>query len=243
MAIIKDKTIEELNDEFEEFINNSILSKDFNGYSADRLKKVSAKDWFDKRSKYLKHKLLFGSQDDYVNKNTFLLMGLAILSSKIMNQLNSSTEPKKIGLLESYLDELKESDSQELNHSQLEKSNLFHLDFKKHVGKDIDWDSPSVDYVRLRDDLENRLSDYIDTLNDIRYKDFGTVKVRASEIKSTSKVVSPYYTIKEAATVCKISTSKIYKDLKSGKLVHDVGDQSQGYKFLKETLDDYVGKT
>ncbi|MFA7326701.1 MAG: hypothetical protein WC121_08560 [Candidatus Kapaibacterium sp.] len=143
----------------------------------------------------MKHSLIFGFQEDYVNKNTFLLIGLAILSSKVMNQLNSSTTPKQISLLESYLVELEKSNPQQLNHSQLKKSSLYYLDFKKHIGKDIDWDEPTVDYDKLKNGLVEKLRDYIDTVEDIRFKDFSSVKVRASKKMTTSKVESPFFTV------------------------------------------------
>lgn len=238
----KDK-FTKLNDEFREFINNDILTKDFKNYSADKLKKVKASDWYDKRSKHLSHKLIIGSEEDYINENTFLIMGLAIISSKIMYQLNRSIESKKIGLLESYLDELNESNPQELNHSQLLKANLFHLDFKKHVNKELNWDSPLVDYVHLKESLIQRLKNYISTLNDIRFKDFGSTKVRASKKMTNPKVESPFLTLKEAAAYCKKSESTIRNHMRSGKLVYDAGGKTEGYLFLKETLDDYLGKT
>lgn len=242
MSVIKNKTIIELNDDFKAFINESILTKEFANYSATSLYKVSAGDWFDKRSKYLTHRLIFGSQEDYVNKNTFLLIGLAILSSKVMNQLNNSATPKNISLLKTYLKKLEDTGPQELNHSQLNKSSLFYIDFKKHIGKDIVWDEPTVDYVRLKNGLVERLRDYIDTVEDIRFKDFSSVKVSASKKMTKRKVESPFFTVKEAASYCKVHRSTIYNHLNSDKLVYDAGDKSQGYKFLKKTLDDYLGK-
>lgn len=243
MSVKQNKTISELNNEFIEFINNSILTEPFANCSAKDLYNVSAKDWFEIRSKNLYHQLLFGSQKDYLSKNTFLLMGLAIISSKIMNQLNNSTDHKKMKLLKSYLAELEESSPQELNHSQLKKSNLFYLDYKKCVGDDIDWDVQTVDYDSLKNCLVVRLRDYIDTIDDIRFKDFGSVKARASKMMTTPRVESPYFTVPAAAIYCGLSQNTIRNHRKIGKLVHDAGDEHQGYKFLKETLDKYIGKT
>ncbi len=121
------------------------------------------------------------------------------------------------------------------------KSNLFYLDFKKHVGNGINWDSPIVDYNLLKKSLIQKLEDYIGNINDIRFKDFSTVKARAPKLKTAPIKESPFLKLKEAALYCKLSESTIHNDIRSGKLIYDAGNVNQGYKFTKETLDNYLG--